>query len=161
MDSVASGDQRIRRGPSHEDRSERHLVSPAGYSGTPLSKKLGIKPGTTVAVLSEPDGFRELLDPVPEGVTFRTSLRGHSDIVIAFFTESSALRRRMPALAKAIHPDGGLWLSWPKKTSSITTDLSGDVVRGEGLGAGVVDIKVCAIDEDWSGHRFAHRIENR
>ena len=137
------------------------MVSPAGYSGTPLAKKLGIKPGSTVAILSEPAGFRALLEPVPDDVTFRTSLRGHNDIVIAFFTEAAVLRRRLPSLAKAIYPSGGLWLSWPKKASSIETDMSGDAVRGEGLAAGVVDIKVCAIDDDWSGHRFAHRVENR
>ena len=134
---------------------------PAGYSGTPLARKLGIKPGATVAVLDEPAGFRPLLDPLPEGVAFRTTLRGSADLVIAFFTARSRLRSRLPALARAIHPDAGLWVSWPKKTSTLETDLDGNLVRQLGLDAGIVDIKVCAIDDDWSGLRFAHRVENR
>lgn len=133
----------------------------AGYSGTPLAKKLGIKTEHTVAVINEPETFRALLDPVPDGVDFRNSLRGNSDIVIAFFTERSKLRARLPALAKAIYPDAGLWLAWPKKASGVETDITGHDIRELGLAAGIVDIKVCAIDETWSGHRFAHRIKNR
>lgn len=135
--------------------------TPAGYSGTPLAKKLGIKPGSTVAILDEPDGFRRLLDPVPDGVAFRSSLRGDLDLVIAFFTARTRLRSRLPALATAIHPAAGLWLAWPKKTSPLETDLDGNVVRELGLAAGIVDIKVCAIDDDWSGLRFAHRVADR
>ena len=134
---------------------------PAGYSGTPLTKKLGLKPATTVALLDEPDGFRHLLDPAPDGITFRTDLRAKPDLVVAFFVERSRLKARLPALTRAIFPDGGLWFAWPKKTSGVSTDLTGDVVRELGLGAGIVDIKVCAIDDIWSGLRFAHRRENR
>ena len=133
----------------------------AGYSGTPLARKLGIKPDTTVALIDEPDDLRDLLAPVPDGVTFRTDLRAKPHIVVAFFTERSRLRSRLPALARAIYPDGGLWLAWPKKTSGVATDLDGNEIRQLGLDAGVVDIKVAAIDETWSGHRFAHRRENR
>ncbi len=134
---------------------------PAGYSGTPLARKLGIKPGATVALLDEPDELRQLLDPIPDDVRFRTDLRAKPDLVIAFFTERSRLKSRLPALARAIHPDGGLWLAWPKKASGMATDLDGNEIRGLGLAAGIVDIKVAAIDETWSGHRFAHRRENR
>ncbi|MGH1491583.1 MAG: DUF3052 domain-containing protein [Acidimicrobiales bacterium] len=134
---------------------------PAGYSGTPLSKKLGIKPGMVVAVINEPDGFRALLDPLPDDVTFRSALRGNIDLAIAFFTERSKLQVKLPALTKAIYPAGGLWLAWPKKTSGVETDISGNDIRELGLASGVVDIKVAAIDETWSGHRFAHRIKDR
>lgn len=133
----------------------------AGYSGTPLARKLGIKADTVVAVVNEPDGFRALLEPVPDGVTFRSSVRGTPHLVVAFFTSRSKLKERLPTLTKAIYPDGGLWLAWPKKTSGVDTDITGDTVRDLGLAAGVVDIKVCAIDDTWSGLRFAHRLENR
>ncbi len=134
---------------------------PAGYSGTPLAKKLGIKAGATVALIGEPDEFRDLLDPLPDGVDFRTDLRTKPDIAIAFFTERSKLRQRLPALARAIHPNGALWLAWPKKASGVATDLDGNAIRELGLAAGVVDIKVAAISETWSGHRFAHRVKDR
>ena len=135
--------------------------STAGYSGTPLARKLGIKPDTVVALIDEPEDLRDLLAPIPDGVTFRSDLRAKPHLVVAFFTERSKLRARLPALARAIHPDGGLWLAWPKKASGVPTDLTGDVVRELGLAAGIVDIEVCAVDDTWSGLRFAHRRENR
>lgn len=134
---------------------------PAGYSGTPLARKLGIKAGATVALLDEPADLRGLLEPVPDDVSFRTDLRAKPDLVLAFFTERSRLGARLPALVRAIHPNGGLWLAWPKKSSGVATDLDGNGIRELGLGAGVVDIKVAAISDIWSGHRFAHRVENR
>lgn len=146
---------------SPSDDTANRRPKPAGYSGTPLARKLGIKAGATVALINEPASFRDLLTPVPDDVTFRTDLRARPGLVVAFFTEQSKLRARLPALVKAIHPDGGLWLAWPKKASGVATDLSGNEIRALGLGAGVVDIKVAAIDETWSGHRFAHRRENR
>ncbi|MEM9650885.1 MAG: DUF3052 domain-containing protein [Actinomycetota bacterium] len=133
----------------------------AGYSGTPLAKKLGIKPGFTVAVINEPPEFRALLDPTPEDVVFRDSLRGSADVVVAFFTERSKLRARLPALARSIYPAAVLWLAWPKKTAGVPTDLDGGEIRGLGQAAGVVDVKVAAISETWSGHKFVHRVENR
>lgn len=136
-------------------------ASSAGYSGTPLAKKLGIKPGSVVAVLDGPDDFADLVSPLPEGVTLKTSLRGSADLVVAFFEQRSRLEKRLPDLTAKIFPDGGLWLAWPKKASGVATDIDGGVVRELGLGAGVVDIKVCAIDETWSGHRFAHRRADR
>ena len=133
----------------------------SGYSETALATKLGIKAGMTVALIHEPEGFRTLLEPLPEPLTFRDSVRGRADTVIAFFVQRAPLRRRLPALVKAIYPQGGLWLAWPKKSSSIETDLSGSQIRGLGLAAGVVDVKVCAIDDDWSGHRFVYRTKDR
>ena len=133
----------------------------AGYSGTPLARKLGIRPGATVALIDEPDDFRELLEPLPDDVAFRTDLRSKPDLVVAFFLARSRLHSRLPALARAIFPDGGLWLAWPKQASGVATDLGGNEVRELGLAAGIVDIKVAAIDQTWSGLRFAHRRENR
>lgn len=136
-------------------------MATAGYSGTPLAKKLGIKPNFTVTIIDEPDGFRPLLEPVPDDVVFKSTLRGSTDLVIAFFTERSKLKSRLPALARAVHPDAGLWLAWPKKTSGVATDISGNDIRELGLAAGVVDVKVAAISDIWSGHRFVHRLEDR
>ncbi len=135
--------------------------STAGYSGTPLARKLGIRAGAIVALLDEPADLRQLLTPLPDDVSFRTDLRARPDLIIGFFTRRSKLNARLPTLARAIHPNGGLWLAWPKKTSGVETDLDGNVIRELGLAAGVVDIKVAAISEIWSGHRFAHRKENR
>lgn len=134
---------------------------PAGYSGTPLARKLGVKPDYTVAVINGPPELEDLLAPLPENVTIRDSLRGKPDLVLAFFTERSKLRARLPALTKAIYPDGGLWLAWPKQASGVATDLSGGTIRELGQAAGVVDIKVAAISDVWSGHRFAVRLVDR
>jgi hypothetical protein len=133
----------------------------AGYSGTPLPKKLGIKDGHTVTTLSEPSGFVASLQPLPTGARVVRDLRGHRDVVIAFFTTRAVLEARLAALTKAIFPDGGLWIAWPKKASKVPTDITEDVVRAVALPTGLVDNKVCAIDEVWSGLRLVVRVENR
>jgi hypothetical protein len=133
----------------------------AGYSGTPLPKKLGIKDGHTVATLSEPTGFGETLQPLPAGARVVRDLRGHRDVIVAFFTARAALEKRLAALTNAIFPDGALWIAWPKKTSKMPTDITEDVVRAVALPTGLVDNKVCAIDEVWSGLRLVVRLENR
>lgn len=133
----------------------------AGYSGTPLAAKLGIKPGLVVAVLGAPDGFRELLAPVPEGVTFRTRAQGRLDLIVCFVTARRELERRMGRLATAFEPDGALWIAWPKRASGIATDMTEDVVRDVALPTGLVDNKVCAIDATWSGLRLVVRRELR
>ena len=133
----------------------------AGYSGTPLPKKLGIKDGHAVAVLSEPDGFAMTLGSLPPDVRIVHDLRGHRDVVVAFFTARAVLEKRLAALTKAIFPDGGLWIAWPKKTSRVPTDITEDVVREVALPTGLVDNKVCAIDDVWSGLRLVVRVENR
>lgn len=114
-----------------------------------------------VGVLNEPGWFRSLLDPLPAGVMFRTSLRGNMDLVIAFFDDESALQRRLGALASKVFPDAAFWIAWPKQTSSLATGPSETLVREFGPGAGVVDVKVCAIDPDRSGLKFVHRVEDR
>src|SRR6478672_5866069 len=133
----------------------------AGYSGTPLTKKLGIKEGSHVALLSAPEGFDRTLGELPDGVETRTSARGSLDVVVFFTTARAALGRRFDALARAIFPDGGLWVAWPKRASGLETDLTEDVVRDLALERGLVDNKVCAIDDTWSGLRLVYRVADR
>jgi hypothetical protein len=133
----------------------------AGYSGTPLPKKLGIKEGSSVAFSSAPPGFAAALGPLSDAVTVKGRVAGPLDVAVAFFTRRAALERRLGSLARAIHPDGGLWVAWPKRSSGVKTDLTEDVVRELGLAAGLVDNKVCAIDETWSGLRLVYRLRDR
>jgi hypothetical protein len=133
----------------------------AGYSGTPLAKKLSIKPGADLTLLNAPDELTQWLAPMPEAVVSRGDLRAGADVVVAFFDREAALRKRLPAMLRTIFPDGGLWVAWPKKASGVPTDITEDTVRRMGLAAGVVDNKVCAISEVWSGLRLVHRVENR
>jgi hypothetical protein len=133
----------------------------SGYSGTPLSKKLGFKPGMRVAFLGAPDGFSETLGQLPDGVEVGTRLGGHRDLVVVFVTARAALVRRLDALRKAIAPDGMVWVAWPKRASRVTTDMTEDVVRDVALPTGLVDVKVCANDETWSGLKLVIRKELR
>jgi len=133
----------------------------SGYSGTPLPKKLGIREGSRVAVVSAPDGFTRVLGPLPTGVDLRTDARGRCDVVVFFVTRRAELARRFPSFVRALQTDGGLWVSWPKKTSGVATDLGFDAVQKVGLDAGLVDNKVCAIDGTWLGLRFVRRVADR
>ena len=130
----------------------------AGYSGTPLPKKLGITERSTLALIAAPAG---LLDGLPSGVTVKRQARGMADVVVAFFTERRELERRIGALGTMIFPDGGLWVAWPKRASGVPTTVTEDVVRAIALPLGLVDNKVCAIDETWSGLRVVWRREHR
>jgi hypothetical protein len=134
----------------------------AGYSGTPLPKKLGIKEGARLALVAAPDDFVEsALAPLPDQVELRARARGRLDVIV-FFTKSRAdLERRFGKLASALQPAGALWIAWPKRSSGVETDLTEDVLREVGLPQGLVDTKVCAIDDTWSGLRFVIRKENR
>jgi hypothetical protein len=133
----------------------------AGYSGTPLLKKLGIKEGHRVALLDAPDAFDQTLGELPEGVGVRTDARGSLDVVVFFTSSRAALERRFDSLKRGIFPDGGLWIAWPKRTSGVQTDLTEDRVREIALERGLVDNKVCAIDDTWSGLRLVHRVADR
>jgi hypothetical protein len=133
----------------------------AGYSTTPLPKKLGIKPGAVVAFLAAPPGFEDDLGPLPDGVQVRTHARGKVDVIVFFATRERELARRFPGLARALQPGGGLWVAWPKKTSCVATDLTFDPVQQVGLDYGLVDNKVCAIDDRWSALRFVYRVADR
>ena len=125
---------------------------------TELARKLGIKPGARVALVAAPDGF-EL--EVPDGVQVVRSLRGRFDVVLWFGVRERTLSRRLPALVRALEVDGGLWLCWPKRSSGVASDLGDDPVRRLGLAAGLVDNKVCAVDETWSALRFVYRLADR
>jgi len=130
----------------------------AGYSGTPLATKLGIKDGHRVAFPSAPDGFSELLGDLPDGITVSSRASGPLDVIV-FFTKSRAeLERRLPALRRAMDPAAGLWIAWPKRASGVETDMTEDVARELGYANRLVDNKVCAIDETWSGLRLVIRL---
>jgi hypothetical protein len=133
----------------------------AGYSGTPLARKLGLKPGHRVALIGAPGTFADTLGELPPGVAVSSRVRGSFDVIVAFSVERAALERRLPALRSALDPAGGLWLAWPKRSSGVSTDLGDGVVRELGLAAGLVDNKVCAIDQVWSGLRFVYRLADR
>ena len=126
----------------------------AGYSGTPLPQKLGIKDGARVRIAGGPKGFAATLGVVPRG-------RGEADVIVLFSRTASELSRTFPRLRRSLRDSGGLWVAWPKKASGAVTDLSEDTVRRYGLSQGLVDNKVCAIDETWSGLRFAVRLSDR
>jgi hypothetical protein len=125
----------------------------AGYSGTPLQRKLGIEPGMRVAVIGAPAGFAERL----EDARLAAQLRGRFELIVFFAPSIAALERRLPALAGARAEHGALWIAWPKRASPLAGDLDDGVVRRIGLATGLVDNKVCAIDEDWSALRFVAR----
>jgi hypothetical protein len=131
----------------------------AGYSATPLARKLGIKEGARLAVLGAPDGFT--IEGLPGGVEVRTTARGIHDVIVSFHTARGELARRLPSLMRALDVDGGLWISWPKRASGVGTDITEDVVREVALPTGLVDVKVCAVDDTWSGLRLCLRKELR
>jgi hypothetical protein len=133
----------------------------AGYSGTPLARKLGLNPGATVAWIGAPEGFEALLGELPDGVAVRRRLRRPLDLVVCFVTARRDLERRLPALRAALAPAGMLWVAWPKRSSGVETDMTEDVVRDVALPTGLVDTKVCAIDATWSGLRLVVRRELR
>jgi len=133
----------------------------AGYSGTPLPKKLGITGGTRFAVRSAPAGFAHTLGELPPDAEWKRQIRPPLDVVVAFFTERVALAPSWTRLTAAVAPNGTVWIAWPKRASGVPTDITEDVLRDELLPSGWVDNKVCAIDETWSGLRFALRRELR
>lgn len=133
----------------------------AGYSGTPLARKLGLKPDARLGLVSAPEGFQEELGELPPGLVVRRRLRGPLDVIVAFCTSRGELERRLPVWQAALDPGGGLWLAWPKRTSGVPTDLGDGIVRELGLRAGLVDNKVCAIDSTWSALRFVYRRADR
>ena len=134
---------------------------PAGYSGTPLPKKLGLTDGMTVAYLDAPDHLPALLVPPPAGLTVRTSARGRLDLALLFVTSASTLRRRLAPTGRSVFPAGMLWIAWPKRSSGVATDVTEDTVRELALPTGLVDTKVCAIDDTWSGLRLQWRTQLR
>jgi hypothetical protein len=135
----------------------------SGYSGTPLAKKLGIKPGHCVGLINAPDGFETLLEGLPDDATVvRDLARAKSfDVLVCFVANVKQLRATFPKCIKKQATSGGLWVAWPKKASGMATDLTENDVRIFGLDTGLVDNKVCAIDDTWSGLRFVIRLKDR
>ena len=138
----------------------------AGYSGTPLPRKLGIKPGHLLLLDSPPaawaDAWPAAYGVLPEPVSlFSNSRRRNADIILAFFVEARRLRRRFDTLKGRIKMDGALWVAWPKRASKVPTDVTEDVVREVALDSGLVDVKVCAIDDVWSGLKLVYRLKDR
>lgn len=131
------------------------------YSATPLAKKLGVKEGSTIALVGAPPGFRRTLGPLPLGVDIIETVRAPLDVIVFFTTHRAVLERRFRALAKALDPAGGLWVAYPKKTARLETDLTFEEVQGVGLKGGLVDNKSCAIDEVWTAVRFVRRLKDR
>ena len=130
-----------------------------GYSGTPLVDKLGIKPGARLQLVSEPKDFAGLLGGLPEGT--RVASRGTLDFAMLFVQSQTDLRKRFARLRDRLESNGMLWVAWPKKTSGVETDLTEGIVREFGLESGLVDVKVCAVDDTWSGLKFVRRLKDR
>jgi hypothetical protein len=133
----------------------------AGYSGTPLIQKIGIKPGHRVLLRNHPASFVKDLGKFPEGAQSSDRLSGKANVVIYFTERLAELEKDFLRLSATLVPDGMLWIGWPKKSSGRPTDLTEDVVRRVGLACGLVDVKVCAIDDTWSGLKFVIRVKDR
>ncbi len=133
----------------------------AGYSGKPLAAKLGIKPGFVVAVVRPPRDYRQLLGPMPGKVVILGRLAGSVDLVHAFVTKRGDLHAQFESWKRAIRTGGCVWVSWPKKTSRVATDLTESVVRSIALSHGLVDVKVVKVDDTWSGLKFVFRLRDR
>jgi hypothetical protein len=132
-----------------------------GYSETPLPQKLGIKPCLNVVTINAPTEYRQLLGAIPEDVTFCDRLKPNSNFVHVFIKKRSELTKRLPVLRKKIAETGTVWVSWPKKSAGVPTDVTEDVVRAVALPLGFVDVKVCSVDGTWSGLKLMVRRENR
>ena len=133
----------------------------AGYSSRSLVEKLGIKPRTRIAIIDPPRGFRVTLGKLPEGVTVASRPSGVFPFIHVFTKSRVLLESKLPALLRALKTDGALWVSWPKKSSGVKTDITEDVVRAVALPTGLVDVKVAAVDEVWSGLKLVRRLKNR
>ena len=130
----------------------------AGYSSTPLARKLGIRAGDRVALIGAPEGFTGLLEGLPPGVTFLERPRGAVGVIVLFVRARVDLDRRAAPLAALLEPRGGLWLAWQKRASGVVADVGEHDLRAHGLALGLVDNKVCAVDETWSAMRFVRRV---
>jgi hypothetical protein len=133
----------------------------AGYSGTPLIKKLGIAAGMRLFLDGEPANYLALIGPLPEDATVFSRGTGKVDLIHLFTTDAAALAKKLQAYRKRIEDDGVIWVSWPKKAANVATDVTEDVVREKALPLGLVDVKVCAVDETWSGLKLVIRRELR
>ena len=133
----------------------------AGYSGTPLIKKLGIKKGYSIALLDPPDNYWNLLGQLPASVVVKGAVDSELDFAHVFVTAKADLERRLPGIKDRVKPPGMIWVSWPKKSSGVSTDLTENVIRDIALATGLVDVKVCAVDQTWSGLKLVTRLKDR
>jgi hypothetical protein len=133
----------------------------AGYSQTPLIKKLGIKPGSTTCIIHPPEQYFNAIAPLPEGVVVKNALRSTVDFVHFFVTRQSDFKTYLLSARDHLQLDGMIWVSWPKKASKVPTDLDENVIREFGLASGLVDVKVCAVDDIWSGLKFVIPLKDR
>jgi hypothetical protein len=136
-------------------------VSTAGYSDTPLPRKLGIREGAKVVLVRAPEHVAALLSPLPDGARLVRRIGRDADVIVAFVTERARLEEAVDRLRAGMHDAGGLWIAWPKRASGVATDVTEDVVREIALARGLVDNKVCAIDATWSGLRLVVRVRDR
>lgn len=136
-------------------------MATAGYSGTPLPKKLGLKEGGTLVLLNAPAGIASEFAPLPTGATIITKQSSTSALLVLFCSDTATLRKSLPAVSKKLPADGSLWISWPKKSSKLFADLTENVIREVVLPTGLVDVKVCAVNSDWSGLKLMVRKELR
>ncbi len=147
--------------PLHAEKHRLARMSTAGYSGTPLPRKLGIREGSRLLLVDPPEDFGATLGELPAGVESLGEGASGVDVAVLFAPDAAAVRTRFAALARSLQPAGGLWIAWPKRSSGVATDLDENLVRGIGLAEGLVDNKVCAIDATWSGLRFVWRLRDR
>ena len=133
----------------------------AGYSGTPLAKKLGIKGGSRIFLLNAPGNYLQLVSPLPDGVQIAPQITSHTDVIHIFSTKKEELSQALHTCLEKMRPNGMIWVSWPKKSSKVPTDITEDTIREVALPLGLVDIKVCAVDDVWSGLKLVIRKEKR
>lgn len=133
----------------------------AGYSGTPLAKKIGIKDGSRIALVNAPKNFQSELGDLPANVQFVNQTAKSLDIILFFVLTERVLAKDFPKLAARLIANGMIWIAWPKKSSGVATDLTFDRVQRIGLNAGLVDVKICAVDDTWSGLKFVYRLKDR
>jgi Protein of unknown function (DUF3052) len=133
----------------------------AGYSGTPLAKKLGIKGGSQIFLLNAPGNYLQLVSPLPEGVPIAPQITSHTDVIHIFSTKKEELSQALHTCLEKMRPNGMIWVSWPKKSSKVPTDITEDTIREVALPLGLVDTKVCAVDDVWSGLKLVIRKEKR
>ncbi len=133
----------------------------AGYSGTPLPKKLGVKPNQRIALVNAPNDFAKVLGRLPENAAIVKRLNGQLDLILLFVDRERTLAKQFPILANKLQSDGMIWVAWPKKSSGVATDLVFEKVQRIGLDCGLVDVKICAVDDVWSGLKFVIRLRDR
>ena len=133
----------------------------AGYSGTPLPRKLGIKENFRIGLVNPPNSFVPQLGDLPSKTKIVSSLKPPLDLIVVFVDRETTLSGQFPVLAEKLSPNGMIWVAWPKKSSGVKTDLTFDNVQRTGLDCGLVDVKICAIDDTWSGLKFVYRVKDR